>query len=103
MAVTANGYDYKGYDHRHKVERAKWQRRIDRGETFDCSCAHVDCTKHVGPCTVVIHADMTWDLGHTDDRTAWTGPECVPCNRSAGGKNGNRVARDNAATIRRDW
>lgn len=96
-------YDYKGYDHRHKVERAGLQRRMDRGATFACACQHDACTKHVGPCQVIITGSMAWDLGHTDDRTAWTGPECIPCNRSAGGKNGNRAARDKAATIRREW
>ena len=102
MAVTKSTND-RGYGWQHQSQRASWQRRIDRGETFVCCCDRSDCTKHDGHCPTVITASSAWDLGHNDDRTAWTGPECVPCNRSAGGKNGNRVARDNAATIRRDW
>jgi hypothetical protein len=40
------------------------------------------------------------DLGHTDDRTAYSGLECARCNRSAGGKLGNarkRQRRERAA------
>ena len=30
-----------------------------------------------------------WDLGHSDDRRTWTGPEHASCNRSAGARKGN--------------
>jgi len=33
------------------------------------------------------------DLGHTDDRTGYSGLECAKCNRSAGGKLGNERKR----------
>lgn len=36
-----------------------------------------------------------WDLGHTDDRTAWTGPEHAHCNRKAG--------QTNSARMREHW
>lgn len=102
MAVTKSTND-RGYGSQHQQQRAGWQRRLDRGETFRCCCDRETCTKHDGQCPTIITASSAWDLGHTDDRSGWTGPECVPCNRSAGGKNGNRVARERAATIRRDW
>lgn len=102
MAVTRSTNE-RGYHSRHQIERRSWQRRLDRGETFRCCCDRDDCTKHDGQCSTIITASTPWDLGHTDDRTSWTGPECVPCNRGAGGRNGNRVARANAATIVRDW
>ena len=96
----------RGYGARHQAEKAKWQRTLDRGNNLRCVCERPECSKHDGRCPIIITASTAWDLGHTDDRTAWTGPECVPCNRSAGGRNGNRVARENAAgfeTIDRGW
>lgn len=93
----------RGYDSRHQAERAKWQRRLNEGAAIQCVCDRESCTKHEGQCSTVITSSSTWDLGHTDDRSGWTGPECVPCNRSAGGRNGNRVARENAATTIREW
>ena len=102
MAVTRSTTEL-GYGWTHQAERAKWRRRLDRGETFQCCCDRDDCTRHDGQCSTIITATSPWDLGHTDDRGAWTGPECVPCNRGAGGRNGNRVAREKRATVIRDW
>ena len=89
----------RGYDSRHQAERAKYQRQIDRGATFQCACERDDCTRHDGQCTTIIDRSTRWDLGHTDDRAGWTGPECVPCNRGAGGRNG-RAAQQ---TVDRGW
>ena len=73
----------RGYGQAHRRERAKWQRRLDRGEVIACHallCLEPD---------VPIVSGMRWDLGHTVDRTAWTGPEHVGCNRSEGATRGN--------------
>jgi hypothetical protein len=53
----------RGYDGRHKRERARWKPKVERGE--------IDCAR----CGEPIQPDEPWDLGHTDDRTGWTGPE----------------------------
>jgi len=65
----------RGYDAAHDAERARWARIIKR--------TSVPCAR----CHEPITDGMAWDLGHTDDRKAWTGPEHAgPCNRSAAGK-----------------
>ena len=71
----------RGYGYAHKVLRAKWQQRINNGG--------VTCAR----CGKPITRGMAWDLGHTDDRTGYTGPECVRCNRAAGARKRNRLAR----------
>lgn len=63
----------RGYGAAHKRERARWQRRGVVGLT---------CPR----CEQLILPGDDWDLGHTDDRTDWTGPEHATCNRSAGGR-----------------
>lgn len=61
----------RGYGTAHQRERARHQRRIDRGE-------HVVCWR----CGRAINPGMDWDLGHDDhDRSVTRGPECLPCNR----------------------
>ncbi len=64
----------RGYNRHHDTLRRRWAPRVDRGL--------VDCAR----CGERIHPGQPWDLGHTDDRTAWTGPEHVTCNRTAGGQ-----------------
>lgn len=70
----------RGYTAEHDRLRERWRPRVER--------ASVNC--HAKVCVMVsgrlILPGQPWDLGHTDDRTAWTGPEHAPCNRSAGGK-----------------
>jgi len=70
----------RGYDADHDRLRRKWERRFEAREEIDC---------HAITCLMPLRriaAEAPWDLGHTPDRTAWTGPEHRLCNRSAGGK-----------------
>lgn len=105
MAVTKSTND-RGYDARHQRERAGYQQQMESGATFQCVCERERCTKHDGRCPTIITKSVAWDLGHNEDRSDWTGVECVPCNRSEGGKNGNKVARANSSTfetVDRGW
>ena len=84
----------RGYDRKHEAERARWVPKVDAGL--------VDCAR----CNQPIQPGRPWDLGHTDDRKGWTGPEHRHCNRSAGGTNGALVAnagRRRAVRTSRDW
>lgn len=70
----------RGYDARHQREREWWRPKVEAGL---CDCPR--CNEWIRPGT-------PWDLGHTDDRTGWTGPEHMSCNRRVGGRNGALVA-----------
>lgn len=72
----------RGYDATHDTERRRWARIIRRRPI---ACAR--------GCGTLIHHGDDWDLGHNDERTAWTGPECRPCNRGAGGRAGAAASR----------
>lgn len=89
----------RGYGAEHQAERERWQHQLDAGQTVRCACNRPDCPYHDGRCPVMITAETAWDLGHTDDRTGWTGPECRPCNRSAG----TRKAQGDGQMIIREW
>ena len=69
----------RGYDAEHDRLRTRWKPKVDRG-TVHC---HAEVC--VEPIRLILPG-ARWDLGHTADRTAWTGPEHSRCNRVAGGK-----------------
>jgi hypothetical protein len=79
----------RGYGTAHQAERERWRPTVEAG--------HATCTR----CGKPIDADAPWDLGHNDDRTAWTGPEHPVCNRAAGARTANQ-RRHRRMTIR-DW
>ena len=83
----------RGYTRAHQLERKRWEPKVDAGL--------VDCAR----CHEPIEPGRQWDLGHTEDRTAWTGPEHQTCNRRAGGANGARVsnARRHGVHTSRNW
>ena len=70
----------RGYDTEHQKLRRTWQARLDAGEIIHCA----RCGSRINP--------RAWDLGHTEDRAAWTGPECVGCNRADGGRRGAAIS-----------
>jgi hypothetical protein len=64
----------RGYGSQHQIERAKWQRIVDR---TGWPCAR---------CETRIQPGDDWHLDHSDDRTTYLGPSHARCNDSAGGK-----------------
>ncbi len=64
----------RGYNRAHELERERWRPAVEAGR-IDCrapTCVMPDRR---------IRAGQAWDLGHTDDRKTWRGPEHAPCNR----------------------
>ena len=86
----------RGYGAAHQRERAKYEQRMARGETFVCARSAVDDCSH--PHDLITSA-TAWDLGHSDDRATWTGPEHVDCNRRAGQRN----STSSGVRIHLDW
>lgn len=78
MPIASSTAD-RGYGRDHQVERQRWVTIL--AEVGELPCAR---------CQEPIYQGDAWDLGHNEDRTAWTGPECLPCNRGAGAVNSNR-------------
>ena len=69
----------RGYDASHDRERARWQRRLDRGEQVRCT--NPDCLTPSVPID-----PRSWHLGHTPDRATWRGPEHPLCNLTEAGR-----------------
>ena len=72
----------RGYGTTHRQLRAGYAARLARGETFTCA-----------KCGQPVTNGMTWHLGHTDDRTTWTGPEHDHCNLADAGRRTPRTPR----------
>lgn len=86
--MNRDGTTARGYGAAHRRERKRWDHIVRAGNAV---CAR--CREPIAP-------DEPYDLGHTEDRTTWSGPEHRSCNRSAGARNSNRQ-RD--ATHRGLW
>lgn len=69
----------RGYDTDHQRLRRAWTPTVRAG-TVTCP----KCGKPIAPSEL-------WDLGHTDDRTAYTGPEHATCNRIEAGRKAHRA------------
>lgn len=69
----------RGYNAEHDRLRARWKPKVEA-----CT-VHCHAKVCVMPARLILPG-QAWDLGHTDDRTGWTGPEHATCNRAAGGR-----------------
>ncbi|GAA2516751.1 hypothetical protein [Winogradskya humida] len=88
----------RGYGADHQAERERWVPKVKAGFV---DCHAVDCVED----SRWIAPGGDWDLGHTPDRTAWTGPEHPRCNRAEGGRRGAAVTNAQRGAIRhsRAW
>jgi hypothetical protein len=74
-STTARGYGWQ-----HQKIRQQWAPLVAAGQV---NCAR--CGRPIPPGTA-------WDLGHDDhDRSRYTGPEHMTCNRTAGARKGARI------------
>lgn len=70
----------RGYGYAHQLERKAWAKELKRLGVLPCA-----------RCGQPIHDGDPWDLGHTDDRTGYLGPEHRnECNRADGGRKRHR-------------
>lgn len=76
----------RGYGREHQKVRASWSPLVDAGMV---QCHAVIC---VMP-TRWIEPGSKWHLGHTADRSGWTGPEHQRCNTADGGRRRGRGRR----------
>lgn len=75
----------RGYGATHQREREAWAHGTGGRPSVDRGEAHCHARVCLMP-TRRIRPGEPWDLGHTPDRTAWTGPEHRRCNRADGGR-----------------
>jgi hypothetical protein len=89
----------RGYGGAHARLRAQWKPVVDAGQAY---CHAIICLKQ----DRWIMPGTPWHLGHTPDRSAWTGPEHEQCNESEAAKRGNRMrgsARARTWRTSRQW
>jgi hypothetical protein len=84
----------RGYGRAHREERERWLPKVEAGLVECARCRHP------------IEPGRAWDLGHNEDRSGYSGPEHVTCNRRAGGTNGAAVTnamRKTGVRTSREW
>jgi len=84
----------RGYGGAHQKLRARWAPKVAAGQAWCHAAACQMPTRWIPP-------GSDWDLGHTPDRAAWTGPEHASCNRSEGAARGNRDRAAGRPAVRR--
>ena len=80
MRKTSKSTTARGYGSTHRAVRRRFEPLVASGKA---RCAR---------CGEAIRPGEPWDLGHTDDRTSYSGPEHARCNRAAAGVASHRPA-----------
>jgi hypothetical protein len=97
MAAKATTTE-RGYGSKHQQLRDQWTPKVTAGLVNCHAVVCVESSRHIRP-------GSDWDLGHTPDRTRWTGPEHQRCNRTEGGRRGAAVTNGQRQALRhsRTW
>ena len=91
----------RGYGGPHRKLKEQWRPHVDVGQTW---CVAGICLEQLDGRTRWIRPGTPWNLGHTADRTAWTGPEHERCNKADGARRGNRMRTPSRTfTTSRRW
>ena len=98
MARWRGSTTQRGYGSAHQKLKNWWRPQVDAGMV---SCHATIClmpSRWIAPGT-------PWHLGHTADRTGWTGPEHQRCGAADGARRGNqrRAARPAGMVTSRRW
>jgi hypothetical protein len=87
----------RGYSGQHQKLHAQWKPAVDAGQV---NCHATICVKP----TRRIQPGTPWHLGHTTDRTSWTGPEHEQCSIADRNRRYNQARRQPPAwTTSRAW
>jgi hypothetical protein len=73
----------RGYGRPHQKQRAQWKPLVDAGMVQCHAAICLEPSRWITPGT-------PWHMGHTPDRTGWTGPEHQRCGAADGARRGNR-------------
>lgn len=87
----------RGYGAPHQIERRRWARLLAQAGSMPCARRS---SRH---CIQTIRPGDDWHLDHSDDRSRYLGPSCVPCNTSAGVRKANANRRAMRTRSRLRW
>ena len=77
----------RGYGWDHVKKRHAWEPKVRTGQV---PCHAAVCLEELEGRGRYIVPGTPWHLGHTADRTGYTGPEHERCNEADGARRGNR-------------
>lgn len=77
----------RGYGSQHQKLRAQWKPLVDSGQV---QCHAIVCLEERDGGSRWITPGSPWHLGHTPDRSGWTGPEHARCGAADGATRGNQ-------------
>jgi hypothetical protein len=78
----------RGYGPPHRKLRAQWAPRVAAGHV---ACHAAICLEVRDGRSRMIAPGTPWHLGHTPDRSGWTGPEHERCGAADGARRGNQM------------
>jgi hypothetical protein len=78
----------RGYGYDHQKLRNRWKPKVETGQV---RCHAMVCLEVRDGRSRLIAPGAPWHLGHTPDRTGWTGPEHERCGAADGARRGNQA------------